>query len=156
MFQSIAQGNQSSYSWLPNFQLINWFFFIWRPCRDRQPVRAILIALRRFYSMFLKAYLSKEGLEVPPQIAWFFPTHQDFSPHLRATVVSQTHGITRLAKAPTKKWLAESVGTGFEPREFGCYPLHHSPSYISYSNISYSIQPFKEYYVYVYRFPWTV
>ena len=33
----------------------------------------------------------------------------------RYLLVSQTHGITRLAKAPTKKWLAESVGTGFEP-----------------------------------------
>ena len=96
-------------------------FFVLRadPSLERAALRPFELPYEFVFLFCIwKAYLSKEELEVPPRIAWFFPTHQDFSPHLRATVVSQTHGITRLAKAPTKKWLAESVGTGFEPGTF--------------------------------------
>ena len=49
----------------------------------------------------LKAYLSKEGLEVPPQIASFFPTH--FTPHQRATVVSLVAWDYKTCQSPHKE-----------------------------------------------------
>ena len=65
----------------------------------------------------LNTHLSKEGLEVQPQIAPFFPTHEtSLLTSMQATVVSLVAWgyNTRLAKGPTKKWLATSR-TGFEP-----------------------------------------
>ena len=65
-----------------------------------------------------ETHLSKEGLEVPPQIASFFPTHETSLLTSVQLSCPQQLGITRLAKAPTKKWLATSwtgVRTG-DPR----------------------------------------